>query len=81
MRWTVLTKKAVTWKTDFIITNSTMPPCWPYYILVLAPGKVSQFISFVEEGTDIEHSEDHLGGYWSPTAMEGGAWLTKGSYH
>ncbi len=45
---------------------------YPYYIQVLLPGKVSQFLSFVEKGTGIEHSEDLLGSYWSPTGNEGG---------
>ncbi len=38
-------------------------------------GKVIQFFSFVEEGPGIEHSGGQLGG------MEGGTWITKGSYH
>ncbi len=52
---------------------------YPYYILILLPGKVSQLISFVEEGTGIEHSEGQLGSYWPPTGIEGGTWIIKGS--
>ncbi len=52
-----------------------------YHIQVLAQGKASPSIDFVEEDNDIEYSEGHLGGYWSPTGMEGGTWIAKGSYH
>ncbi len=38
---------------------------------------IRQFLSFVEKGTGIEHSEDQLGSYWSPTGIEGGTWITK----
>ncbi len=33
------------------------------------PDKFSHFISFVEEGTDVEHDEGQLSGYWSQTGM------------
>ncbi len=43
-------------------------------------GKFSHFISFVEEGTVVEHDEGQLGGYWSQTGMMGGTCIiTKGS--
>ncbi len=49
-----------------------MQPCfsYPYNIQVLLLDKVSQFLSFVEKGTGIEHSEDQLGSYWSPPGMD-----------
>ncbi len=51
---------------------------YPYYMQVCLLGKVSQVLSFVDKGTDIEHSEDQLGSYWSPPGLEGGTWITKG---
>ncbi len=37
-----------------LITNFAMPPCLTYNVLVVVPGKVSQFFR-MEEKTDIVH--------------------------
>ncbi len=51
------------------------------YIQVLVSGKVSQFISLVEEGTSVEQSDGQPCVNWPPCGMEGGTCITKGLYN
>ncbi len=57
----------------FFITNFIMQPCQSYFYKteVVVPSKVSQFVSSVEERTNVVHSEGHLGGYSNLTGGEG----------
>ncbi len=65
-------KDVMQWAVVFI-TNFIMQPCqsYSYKTEVVVPSKVSQFISFAEKGTNVMHSEDQFGGYWTLTSVEG----------